>query len=522
LISTVAAEGVFPHSGIPFVACFVFGVLMSNGTLLELRHISKQYPGVLALSDVSVRFRKGEVHALVGENGAGKSTLIKVLSGAVSPDEGKIVLDGTEYSSMTPHLSRKLGISVIYQEFNLLPSLSVAENVFMGNLPGKRIFIDRAQAEKKTADIFKRMRINIDPKTPLRNLSVAYKQMVEIAKALSKNVRVLVMDEPTAPLTTNETDILLDIVAALKKEGVTVIFITHRLSEVFRIADRVTVMRDGCFVEEAEASAVTRDDLIRAMVGRQISDTYPAKNCAIGAAVLEVSALSGSGVEKIDFTVCAGEILGFAGLVGAGRTETMRFIFGADRKSGGSVKILGREVNIRNPRNAVDKGIGLIPEDRKLHGVVLGFPVRWNISLAILNTLSKFSFFNQAQERKISDGLIKALNIRTPGPMQITRNLSGGNQQKVALAKWLAADCDILIFDEPTRGIDVGARYEIYKLMNELCERGKAIIMVSSDMEELLGMSDRIIVLSEGRQTGELQKNEFSQERVLRLASGQV
>jgi ribose transport system ATP-binding protein len=494
---------------------------MANDTLLELRHISKQYPGVLALNDMSVRFRKGEVHALVGENGAGKSTLIKILSGAVSPDGGEIILDGTVYAAMTPHLSQSLGITVIYQEFNLIPSLSVAENVFVGNMPGNKIFIDRIQAEKKAAAIFNRMQINIEPKTLVRELSVAYKQMVEIAKALSKNVRILVMDEPTAPLTTNETEILLDIVATLRKEGVTIIFITHRLPEVFRIADRVTVMRDGCFVEEDEISAITRDKLIRAMVGRQLSDAYPVRNTVVGKPVLEVFSLSGPGVEKIDFTAHAGEILGFAGLVGAGRTETMRFLFGADQKSGGNIKLSGKEVYIRNPRDAVNKGMGLIPEDRKLHGVVLGFPVRWNISLAILNTLSKFHFLNHAKEKKISEDLIAVLNIKTPGHMQITRNLSGGNQQKVALAKWLAADCEVLIFDEPTRGIDVGARYEIYKLMNDLCEQGKAVIMVSSDMEELLGMSDRIIVLCEGRQTGELQKNEFSQEKVLRLASGQ-
>jgi ABC-type sugar transport system ATPase subunit len=413
-----------------------------------------------------------------------------------------------------------LGIGVIYQEFNLLPSLSAAENVFVGNLPGNRFFIDLASAEKRAADIFKRMRINIDPKTPVKELSVAHKQMVEIAKALSKNVRVLIMDEPTAPLTTNETDILLDIVTALKREGVTIIFITHRLAEVFRVADRITVMRDGCFVEEAQASAITKDELIRAMVGRQISDAYPARDCAIGDVLLEVSSLSGPGVEKIDFTVHAGEILGFAGLVGAGRTETMRFLFGADRKSSGRIKLSGREVHIRNPGDSVNRGIGLIPEDRKLHGVVLGFPVRWNISLAILDVLSKFSFLNQTREKKIAGDLITALDIKTPGHMQKTYNLSGGNQQKVALSKWLAADCDVLIFDEPTRGIDVGARYEIYKLMNDLCGRGKAIIMISSDMEELLGMSDRIIVLCEGRQTGELRKREFSQERVLRLASG--
>jgi ABC-type sugar transport system ATPase subunit len=491
-------------------------------TLLELRHISKQYPGVLALNDVSVSFRKGEVHALVGENGAGKSTLIKVLSGAVNPDKGEIVIDGTTYTSMTPRLSQTLGIAVIYQEFNLLPSLSVAENVFVGNMPGNKVFIDRKTAELKATEIFKRMKIDISPKTEVRTLSVAYRQMVEIAKALSKNVRILVMDEPTAPLTTNETDILLDIVATLRSEGVTVIFITHRLPEVFRVADRVTVMRDGCFVQNSNAADLTPDELIQAMVGRKISDTYPARNVAIGQAVLQATGIKGPGVESVTFTAHAGEILGFAGLVGAGRTETMRFLFGADPRKGGTIILNGKEVQIKTPCDSVTQGIGLIPEDRKLHGVVLGFPIRWNISLTILETLSRFSFLNLAREKKIADDLKSSLDIKTPSIMQLTRNLSGGNQQKVVLAKWLAADCDVLIFDEPTRGIDVGARYEIYKLMNELCARGKAIIMISSDMEELLGMSDRIIVLCEGRQMGELQRNEFSQEKVLRLASGQV
>jgi ABC-type sugar transport system ATPase subunit len=400
-------------------------------------------------------------------------------------------------------------------------ALSVAENVFVGNMPGNRVFINREEAEKKSAEIFSRMKITINPKTLVKNLSVAYKQMVEIAKALSKNVRILVMDEPTAPLTTKETEILLDIVRTLKREGVTVIFITHRLDEVFRVSDRVTVMRDGCFVEEDEAASLTKDKLIQAMVGREITETYPPRASAIGEVALEVSGLSGPKVEGIGFSVRKGEILGFAGLVGAGRTETMRFLFGADKKAAGEVKLKGAVTRIGSPRDSVAKGIGLIPEDRKLHGIILGFPVRWNITLAILKRLSKFSFLDKIRERQISDNLINSLSIKTPGPMQITRNLSGGNQQKVALAKWLAADCDVLIFDEPTRGIDVGARYEIYKLMNELCQKGKAIIMVSSDMEELLGMSDRIIVLCEGRKTGELQKQEFSQERVMRLASGQ-
>ncbi|MDR2247664.1 MAG: sugar ABC transporter ATP-binding protein [Treponema sp.] len=495
---------------------------MPENALLELRRISKQYPGVLALDDISVTFKTNEIHALVGENGAGKSTLIKVLSGAISPDKGEIVFEGITHIAMTPKLSRDLGIAVIYQEFNLVPALTVAENVFVGSMPGNKVFIDRQSCEKKTVEIFQRMKINIDPKSLVRDLTVAYKQMVEIAKALSKNVRILVMDEPTAPLTSKETDILLEIVENLKKQGVTIIFITHRLDEVFRIADRITVMRDGCFAGEMDPKNTTRDDLIRSMVGRHIADTYPVRTSSIGEPVLEVAALNGAGIEDIDFVVRRGEILGFAGLVGAGRTETMRFLFGADKKKGGTIVFKGEDIEIKTPRESVRRGIGLIPEDRKQQGVILGFPIRWNVSLAILEKLSKYLLLNHAGEKKTAEQLRVSLDIKTQDIMQITRNLSGGNQQKVALAKWLAAECEVLIFDEPTRGIDVGARYEIYKLMNELCAQGKAIIMVSSDMEELLGMSDRIVVLCEGRKTGELNREQFSQETVLRLASGVV
>jgi ribose transport system ATP-binding protein len=495
---------------------------MPENALLELRHISKQYPGVLALDDVSVTVKTNEIHALVGENGAGKSTLIKVLSGAVTPDKGEIVFDGITHTAMTPKLSRDLGIAVIYQEFNLVPALTAAENVFVGTMPGNVVFIDRQECEKKAAEIFRRMKINIDPRALVRDLTVAYKQMVEIAKALSKNVRLLVMDEPTAPLTSKETDILLEIVENLKKQGVTIIFITHRLDEVFRIADRITVMRDGCFAGEMDPKNTTRDNLIRSMVGRHIADTYPVRTSNIGEPILEVAGLHGAGVEAIDFVVRRGEILGFAGLVGAGRTETMRFLFGADKKKGGTIVFKGEDIDIKTPRESVRRGIGLIPEDRKQQGVIMGFPIRWNISLAILEKLSKYLFLNHAAEKRIAEKLQVVLDIKTQDIMRITRNLSGGNQQKVALAKWLAAECEVLIFDEPTRGIDVGARYEIYKLMNELCAQGKAIIMVSSDMEELLGMSDRIVVLCEGRKTGELDREQFSQETVLRLASGVV
>jgi ribose transport system ATP-binding protein len=492
---------------------------MSAETLLELRHISKQYPGVLALNDVSVSFNRHEVHALVGENGAGKSTLIKVLSGAVEPDKGEIIFDGTSYRQMTPHLSQRLGIAVIYQEFNLVPALSVAENVFVGNMPGGKVWVDKKSAVKKTAEIFERMRIDIEPGKPVREFSVAYKQMVEIAKALSKNVRLMVMDEPTAPLTNKETETLFGIVENLKAQGITVIFISHRLDEVFHLADRITILRDGSAVGESGARDITKDNLIHAMVGRQITDTYPARTNAIGEPMLEARNINGPGVRGVSFSVHSGEILGLGGLVGAGRTETVRFLFGADKRHSGSVVLKGKNIQIRNPGEAVSAGIGFIPEDRKQQGIILNFPIRWNVSLTILRQLSTRLFLDSVREKQVVEDMRASLSIKTPDIMQLTRNLSGGNQQKVALAKWLAASCDVLVFDEPTRGIDVGTRYEIYKLMNDLCAKGKAIIMVSSDMEELLGMSDRIVVLCEGRKTGELQRCDFSQEKVLRLAS---
>lgn len=493
---------------------------MDGEYILELRNITKKYPGVTALDDVTVSLKKGETHALMGENGAGKSTLIKVLSGAITPDAGKILLDGKEYSQMTPALSKELGVGIVYQEFNLMPTLSVAENVFAGNLLGNKLVIDRKEVERRTLEIFRRMKVEINPKEKVENLSVAYMQLVEIAKILTRDIKILVMDEPTAPLTSDEVEVLFQIMDSLKQQGVTIIYISHRINEIFRVADRVTVMRDGKFIQVTDTEAITRDELIKAMVGREVSEAYPKKTSRIGEAVLQVENLCGNGVEDIHFEVHKGEILGLSGLVGAGRTETVRMIFGADMKKKGRILLNGQEIHIKRPKDAVRLGIGLIPEDRKRQGVFLGLPIQWNISMANMKDISKGTVINRKQESAKNDSLFNRVKIKAPGSMQLVRNLSGGNQQKVALAKWLAADCKVLIFDEPTRGIDVGARSEIYKLMNELCDQGIAILMISSDMEELLGMSDRIIVLSEGAQTGVLKKEEFQQEKILSLASG--
>lgn len=494
---------------------------MDHDTALELKRVTKSYPGVPnALGDVSASFARGKIHALMGENGAGKSTLIKVLSGAHAPDSGDIYVNGTLIEHMTPHLASKLGIGVIYQEFNLVPSLSVAENVFLGDLHGNRLVIDRSEVERKTVEIFKEAEVDIDPRALVKDLTVAYKQLVEIAKALSKNVRILVLDEPTAALTIAEAESLFRIIARLKEKGVTIIYISHRFSEVFRIADRITVMRDGRIVQVTDAAEMDRNSLIRAMVGREVSEAYPKRNTPIGAPVLELQHVGGGFVEDVSFQVHSGEIVGLAGLVGAGRTETMRMVFAADRRTVGKILLRGCEIDPKSPEEAVKLGIGLLPEDRKQQGLLLGLPIKWNITMAILKRISTAMVLNRPRENREVAALVASIGIKTPNDMQLVRNLSGGNQQKVGVAKWLAAESKVMIFDEPTRGVDVRARHEIYAQMNELCGHGIAIVMISSDMEELLGMSDRIVVMSEGKQIAILEKKDFSQERVLFHASG--
>ena len=491
---------------------------MEERNILELKHISKQYTGVKALDDVSISFRRGEVHALMGENGAGKSTLIKTLSGAIQPNDGEIVFEGTTYTHMEPHQAMELGIHVIYQEFNMMPELSVAENIFMGQQLGGGVLFNKSITEERAQKILDGMHVKINAKETVKNLSVANMQLVEIAKALTRDVKVLVMDEPTAPLTDAEVETLFEIVQMLKSKGVTIIYISHRIAEVFQLSDRVSVLRDGKFIKTVMTNEVDRDELIRLMVGREVSDTYPKRDFAPGEVVLELRDVCGNGVENVSFAVRSGEIFG---LVGAGRTETMRMIFGADPIDSGEVLLNGQPVHPKHPAEAVKLGIGLIPEDRKQQGLLLDLPIFTNISMATMRDISHFTVVNSRAEKENVNRLVEAVTIKTPSIAQLVRNLSGGNQQKVVLAKWLAANCKVLIFDEPTRGIDVGARHEIYKLMNELCRQGIAIVMISSDMEEILGMSDRIMVLCEGHQAGILEREAFSQETILSLASGQ-
>lgn len=493
---------------------------MNPKIVLSLSNITKRYPGVLALKEVMFELFEGEVHALVGENGAGKSTLIKAIAGAISLDRGTIRVNGHEYNHMTPHLSRSLGIEVIYQEFNLIPTMSVAENIFIGDRIGGKYLVDKKKMKELARQIFDQFKVEIDPEIFVRELSPAQRQIVEIAKAVSKDVKILIMDEPSAPLSVSEVEHMFEIINQLKQNGVSIIYISHRLDEVFRISDRVTVLRDGQYVETKLTKDTNRAELIRLMVGRELKETYPSRSITPSEVALEIKDLSGNGNEKISFSVGKGEILGLAGLVGAGRTELAMVICGAVPAEGGEILIHGKRVKINSPADAKNYRIGFLTEDRKKLGLFLEFSVRWNISYPIVRRISKYSVVNSKTEDQIAKTYAERLNIKTPSIEQEVKNLSGGNQQKVVLAKSLAAESDILIFDEPTRGIDVGAKQEIYHLMCDLANDGKAIIMISSDMEELLGMSDRIIVLFEGRLTGEISKEQFSQEVVLELASG--
>jgi len=488
---------------------------------LKFKNITKVFPGVRALDDVSLDFRKGEVHALVGENGAGKSTLIKILTGAHEPTSGTIEVFGEEYNHLIPHEAIKMGISAIYQEFNLVPFLTVAENIFYGREVKKGIFIDKKYMNKETTKLCHEMEIELDPKIQVKELGVAYQQIVEIVKAVSQNAKILIMDEPTAPLTNREIEALFKVVRKLKATGVTILYISHRLEEIFEVCDRVSILRDGKYITTAETEKISRKEVIAHMVGRELGEDFVGGAGARDDIVLEAREISTDKIKNISFNLKRGEILGLGGLVGAGRTETARALFGADRLESGEIQINGKKAVLKSPKNAIRYGLGLIPEDRKKQGLVLSMQVRENISYGILKKLAKRLFINTKKEDEICSKLKDDLTIKTPSLKQVVRNLSGGNQQKVVLAKWLATNSEILIFDEPTRGIDVGAKQEIYYLMKELTKQGKSIIMISSEMPELIGMSDRIIVMHEGEFAGELLKNEYSQEKILELASGE-
>lgn len=487
--------------------------------MLKLEHISKTYPGVKALNDVSLTFEQGEIHALLGENGAGKSTLIKIIAGAISPDPGAVIsFDGRTYSRMTPALSAENGVAVIYQDINLVTPMTVAENIFMGRKMGK--IYSRRRLNRMAQEIFDEYGFRLDPSMRVERLSPANQQMVEIARAISNKAKIMIMDEPTAPLAASEVELLFSIIARLKAKGVTIIYISHRMEEVFQITQRISVLRDGCFVKSLNTADTNRAELVNLMVGRELKESFPQRGTEVGGVILEAKDLTGNSVEHISFQLHRGEILGFAGLVGSGRSETMELIVGAKKMDSGEILLNGEPVRFRSPAAAIARGIGLIPEDRKEQGCILFNTVKFNTSLSAMKKLTTAGFVSSRKNRELAEKYRADLRIKVPSVNDMVVNLSGGNQQKVVLAKTLAAEPDVIIFDEPTKGIDVGAKQEIYNLMNELVAQGKAIIMVSSDMEEILGMSDRIIVLHEGRFAGALPRERFSQEAVLHLASG--
>jgi ribose transport system ATP-binding protein len=490
--------------------------------LVEMSGIEKHFPGVHALAGAQFELRPGEVHALLGENGAGKSTMMKILSGIYRPDDGAIRYKGAPVQIASPRAAQALGISMIHQELNLMPHLTLAQNVFIGREPRNGPWLDERTLNQQTQELFDAMHLKLDPRTRVADLTVAKQQMVEIAKALSYQSDVLIMDEPTAALTETEIDELFVIIDRLRQSGVGVVYISHRLEEIKRICDRITVMRDGHYIDTVDAQAVTIGQIISMMVGRTIYESAPEVPVQQSQEiVLAVKGLQRAGVlNDISFALKKGEILGFAGLMGAGRTEVARAVFGADPIDQGEIYIHGQPVAINSPSDAVAHGIGYLSEDRKRYGLALGMDVETNVVMASLKKfLAGWGFIQRKATHQTAERYVKALAIKTPGVQQRVRNLSGGNQQKVVIGKWLTAETEILIFDEPTRGIDVGAKSEIYKLLNDLAAQGKSIIMISSELPEILRMSHRIIVMCEGRITGELNAGEATQEAIMRYAT---
>jgi ABC-type sugar transport system ATPase subunit len=492
---------------------------------LEMLNITKTFSEVLALDDVSFSCYAGEIHALVGENGAGKSTLMKILAGALNPDRGEIRLAGSKVRLNTPAEAQRMGIGIIYQEFNLLPWLNVAENILLGRLPKTRLgVVDWGQASKAAQEPLDRLGVCLDLQARVMDLSVAQQQLVEIAKVLALNANLIIMDEPSAVLAGHELEQLFNVIRALKEQGVTIVYISHRLDEVFEIADRVTVLRDGRVIGTCEVAAIDKATLIRMMVGRSLDETFPASKGQSGEPFLKVKGLSSSklGLEGISFTLHKGEILGVAGLVGAGRSELAMALFGVAPVDKGEVWLDNRLFRLGNPRRAIWQGMALVPENRKEQGLVLAQSVRNNTSLAIIDRLRRFLLIDERREYEIVRKQMDDLAIRTPSLEQEVGYLSGGNQQKVVLAKWLCSGPRCIIMDEPTRGIDVGTKAEIYRLMRELADRGTSVIMISSELPEITGMSDRILVMSRGRIAGELSREEATEERILTLAVGEV
>jgi ribose transport system ATP-binding protein len=487
-----------------------------------MKGIYKHYPGVVALADVNFELYAGEVHCLLGENGAGKSTLMKILSGAIKKDEGSILIEGKGIEFHSPADAQKYGISMIYQEFKLVPELSVAENILLGNEPtqGNSPFVDYKKVHQDAREILAQLGEEIPTATKISSLSMAQRQIVEIARALSRQVKILAMDEPSASLSQNELKRLFAVIRKLKTEGVGIIYISHRLEEVFEIGDRLTVLRDGKFIHSCPVSETDRRNLIRWMVGRELEQEFPRIEPDRGEEVLRIEGLNSGILKDVNLIVYRGEILGLAGLVGAGRSELARVIFGADPKEKGRIFLEGGEISARTPREVIDLGIGLLTEDRNKYGLIMQMNVRENISLSNLRQVAGSFFINLAEENSVAEKFKQALRIRTPSINQKVENLSGGNRQKVVLARWLFTKSKLLIFDEPTAGIDVGVKLEIYNLINQLAKEGIGIVVISSDLPELLGICHRLAVMWEGSITGILSSQEATQERVMTLATG--
>lgn len=482
--------------------------------------ICKTFPGVKALDEAGILVKRGEVHALMGENGAGKSTLMKVLNGLLQPDKGEIWLEGEKIKIENPAAALKKGIAMIYQELNPIRDMTVAENIFIGREFVKGIFIDKKKSREEAREILERFGLAIDPGAMMRSLSIAQMQMIEIVKAISSGAKLIVMDEPTSSLTDEEIKVLFQKIEELKKEQVSVIYISHRLEETFTIADTVTVMRDGRYIDTKKVQELDKNTLIHMMVGRELSNMYPKEKVEIGETVLEVSGLSGERFQDVSFQVRKGEILGFYGLVGAGRSEVFRRIFGMDAGSGGEIRLEGKTLSISRPYHAIRAGIVMVTEDRKEDGLVLCRSIQENIALPNLEKYKKGPFLDGEKEKRECGEIAEKMSVKMSGMHQLAGQLSGGNQQKVVLSKWLMEKPRVLILDEPTRGIDVGAKAEIYTLMCEFAKQGLAIVMISSELPEIMGMSDRMIIMGEGKIRGEFQREEYTQHEILKCALG--
>jgi len=498
---------------------------LTSNFVLQMNDINKSFYKVKVLDSVTMQVKRGEVHALVGENGAGKSTLMKILMGIYDRDSGEIILENEKVTFQNPREAINHGISMIHQELNSVLDLDVAENIFLGReqraiQAGSLSVVDKKDQIKQTSNLFEKMGIAINPKSLMRNLSVAQRQLVEIVKAISLSAKIVIMDEPTSAITEKEVNTLFEQIAKLKAESVAIIYISHKMDEIFKIADRITVLRDGKHICTDEAKNLDHEKLIKMMVGREIKEFYPKQTIEPGPVVLEVKDFSRKKrFRNISFTLCSGEILVMAGLVGAGRSELVESIFGVTKPDSGEVLVFGKKVKIHHPQDAIRNKMALITEDRKYTGLNLKGSVEHNITIVGLKTLSRFGIINNLKEAQSSESQIKKLNIKVFSRKNIISSLSGGNQQKVVLSKWLLTGPDIIIMDEPTRGIDVGAKRDIYVLMGELVKAGKAILMISSEIPELMGLSDRILILSEGKMTGTLEQKDFTQENIMRLAS---